>query len=69
MNIPENIEFLLQQRADLSSKLNSIDYRLSNWLDDNNIEVNKNDYKGGKEIYSHPYDSVDRIIEAIKKKE
>lgn len=69
MKIPENIEILIQERADLASRLNIVDYRLSNWLEDNGIILDSSDYKGGIEIFTNPYDSSDRVRQAIKDKE
>lgn len=37
MEIPKYIERLIQQRANLASRLNRADYQLSTWLEDREI--------------------------------
>lgn len=69
MKIPKYINKLLDRRARLAEDLNSVDCMITNWITDNNIDVEEYDYNTGVEMYANPYASADRIREAIKNKE
>lgn len=68
MMIPKTIEALINKRAILAEKLNSADYLLGQWLEKNGIEVEPCDIYGGCELYGNPWDSAERIKEAIENK-
>lgn len=68
MNIPKYIEKLIEKRAGLAILLNHTDYKLSEWLEKNGVEVEEYDICGGCEMYVNPWSSADRIKQAIKNK-
>lgn len=68
MKIPKYIQNLINKRAGLAAELNSADYKLSKWLDDHGIAVEDYDNYGGCEVFANPYDSAERIKQAIIKK-
>ena len=45
------------------------DSQLSAWIDKNEIPLLSEDYRGGVEMYSAPWASARRIIEAIEEKD
>ena len=65
MKIPKHIEKLIEKRARLAEELNSVDYELSNWLEDNDIQIGRDYYRGGIEIYSDPQGSASKVRRAI----
>lgn len=67
MKIPKYIEQKLNYRAKLAEKLIEIDYQLTEWIDNNGIKVEPYDYNKGTELYEAPYESINRIKEAIRK--
>lgn len=69
MRIPENIEELIDERERLAACLNSADYKLSEWLEKNNIDADMDDIHGGCEMYVNPGASANRIRQAILEKE
>lgn len=44
------------------------DYVVSDWLEKHGIEIDNSDYWSGAEALCNPWDSVERIVEAIAKK-
>lgn len=68
MKIPKYIENLLDRRAKIAYDLDDIDYKLTQWINKNEIDVDPADYCNGVEIYEAPYESVERIKEAIRNK-
>ena len=65
MEIPRKIEKLIERRTRLAVQLDNVCNELDEWLDTHNIEVENEDSHGGVEIYVNPYDSGERIKEAI----
>lgn len=68
MKIPKYIEKLIERRAGFAVLLNDADWKLAEWLERKGIEVEEFDIYGGCEIYRNPWDSADRIKQAIKDK-
>lgn len=69
MKIPKHIEKLCMRRAKLAEDLNSVDFKLSNWLEKHNIPVEEYDCRSGVEMYANPWASADRVLKAIADKE
>lgn len=69
MKIPKYIEALCYRRAKLAEDLNSVDIKLSEWLEKNNIPVEECDYRSGCEMYVNPDASAQRVLKAIQNKE
>ena len=65
MKIPKYIEYLITRRAKLAADLIDADMVLSQWLESNDIETECCDTRGGPEMLGNPYDSADRIRQAI----
>lgn len=68
MQIPKYIEKLIDKRAELSVFLNHADHKLGDWLERNCVKVEEYDIYGGCEMYVNPWNSADRIKQAIKDK-
>lgn len=68
MKIPKYIEALIKKRKKLASELISTDWKLSEWLEKNGVDVEEYDTRGGCEMYVNPRMSADRIIQAIENK-
>lgn len=68
MKIPKYIDELLDRRAKLAELLNTVDYKVTKWIDEHGIEVEDYDYATGVEMYANPYASADRIRKAIENK-
>lgn len=69
MKIPKYIQELVDRRCRLATDLLKVSYELDCWLDKNYIECEDCDTHTGVEIYMNPYDSRNRIIQAIIDKE
>lgn len=67
MKCPKYIDKIIDRRARLAVELNDADCRLAEWLEKNMVEVDDYDVYGGCEMYMNPYNSAERIREAIKK--
>ena len=67
MKIPKYIEKLIDRRASYADEITSIDIKLDRWLYENGIEVEEYDICGGAEEYVNPWDSAQRIKEAIER--
>ncbi len=68
MKIPKYIDKLINTRANLASQFCDADHRLSKWLIKNGIEVDSCDFQGGVESLVNPWDSAERVRQAIKNK-
>lgn len=68
MKIPKYIEKLIERRAELAVLLNYADHKLIGWLEKNGVEVKEYDICSGCEMYINPWDSANRIKQAIKDK-
>lgn len=68
MKIPKYIKKLCYRRAKLAEDLSYVDFKLSEWLEKNNILVETCDCRSGVEMYVNPYASAQRILNAIKNK-
>lgn len=69
MKCPEYIRVALEQRAKAAAVVMDKDYIVCDWLEKHNIEVEDYDIRTGCEMYVNPYDSMHRILEAIKEAE
>lgn len=68
MKIPKYIEKALIKRAKCAGAFVEADCVVSNFLDKHGIEIDNSDYWSGAEALCNPWDSVNRIAEAIAKK-
>lgn len=68
MKIPKYIEVLIEKREKLAAELISTDWKLSEWLEKNGVDVEECDTRGGCEMYVNPWDSAARIKRAIENK-
>lgn len=68
MKIPKYIEALIEKRKKLATELISTDWKLSEWLEKNGVDVEAYDIRGGCEMYVNPWASADRIKRAIENK-
>ena len=69
MKCPDYIRNALNKRATYADKVAILDGIVADWLEKNGIEVEFEDIHGGVEIYVNPYDSSQRILDAIEAKE
>lgn len=69
MKIPKYIENLIDRRAGLAVLLKHADHKLGEWLEKNGVNVEGYDIYGGCEMYVNPWNSADRIKQAIKDKQ
>ena len=69
MECPKYIQEALRKRAVYADKVAVLDGIISEWCEKNGIEVDYEDIHGGCEIYVNPYDSSQRVFDAIEKKE
>lgn len=68
MEIPKYIEKLINRRANLASQFLEVDNKLSKWIENNGIELDRAYYYGGVESLINPWDSARRVEQAIKDK-
>lgn len=68
MKIPREIENALKRRADAACKLMKADAIITDFIIENGIDAELYDYATGVEMYANPYDSADRIRQAIRRK-
>lgn len=68
MKIPREIENALKRRVNAAYKLMEADDLITNFIIENGIQVELYDYATGVEMYENPYDSADRIRQAIRRK-
>lgn len=68
MEIPKYIEKLINRRANLASQFREVDNKLSEWIENNGIGLDSEDYYGGVESLMNPWDSARRVEQAIKDK-
>ena len=69
MECPKYIQEALRKRAVYTDKVAVLDGIVSEWVEKNGIEVDYEDIHGGCEIYVNPYDSSQRVLDAIMAKE
>ena len=69
MECPKYIREALLRRANHASAFLDLDWKIAEWLEKNNIEVDFEDIHGGSESYVNPYESSKRILQAIEEKE
>lgn len=65
MKIPKHIDDALVKRRKAAIKLMNYDGIVTDFIEKNQIDVNSEDYSGGVEMYSNPYDSEKAIRQAI----
>lgn len=65
MKIPKYIDQALNLRTKSAVQLNKADTVIADFIIKNDIAVESYDYCSGVEMYANPYDSEDRIREAI----
>ena len=66
MKCPNYIRDLCYKRAKAASKFIDYDYKIYEWLEDHNVQVEDFDILTGCESIVNPYASSDRIIKAIE---
>lgn len=66
MNCPKYIKDLCCKRANAAAKFADYDYKIYEWLEEHNIQVEDFDILTGCESLVNPYASSDRIIKAIE---
>lgn len=69
MRVPKYIEEALNKRAKLADKFNHYDLIISQFIDNNGVEVEEYDYHGGCESIVNPYNSSARVYKAILNKD
>ena len=67
MKCPKYVSKLLDKRINSAFNLREADTKLVEWLEKNNIAVEEYDILGGCEMYVNPYNSAERIREAIER--
>lgn len=65
MKIPKYIDDALIKRRKAALKLMDYDGAVTDFIEKNQIDVNSEDYAGGVEMYSNPYDSEKAVRQAI----
>lgn len=65
MKIPKYIEQALDRRVKSAIRLNEADMVITDFIIKNDIVVESYDYATGVEMYANPYESANRIREAI----
>ncbi len=68
MKVPKYIEKALEQRAKAATKLIETDCVISDFIRENDIEAEYDDYQLSVGIFENPYESSERVKEAILKK-
>lgn len=66
MKCPNYIRDLCYKRAKAASRFIDYDYKIYEWLEDHNVQVEDFDILTGCESIVNPYASSDRIIKAIE---
>ena len=66
MKCPKYIKDLCYRRAKAASKFIDYDYKIYEWLEDHNVQVEDFDILTGCESIVNPYASSDSIIKAIE---
>lgn len=69
MRIPKYINKYLDRRAMHAAKFFDYGYEVDQWLKKNGIEIDSYDGCTGVESIVNPYESIERIREAIVNKE
>ena len=68
LKIPKYIEQALQKRVKAAVQLMDIDEIITDFINENNIDAEYEDFCGGCEMYINPYDSAERIRQSILNK-
>lgn len=68
MKVPKYIVTALEQRARAAVAFEKADQIVSEFIDKNKIEADSADYHHGAESLFAPWESVERVIEAINEK-
>ena len=66
MKCPNYIRDLCYKRAKAASRFMDYDYKIAEWLEEHNVQVEGYDIHTGCESIVNPYSSSDRIIKAIE---
>ena len=66
MKCPNYIKEMLFRRARHAGFFLDCDYKIAEFLERNHIEVDPDDILGGAESYVNPFDSSQRILNAIE---
>lgn len=69
MKIPNYVLDLIVKRQRYVEKALDAAYSLQEWLDKNEIQIEDEDSVGGYEMFSNPYESARRVMNAILEKE
>lgn len=69
MKCPKYIKDLCYKRAIVAAKFTSYDYKIYQWLEEHNIQVEDYDILTGCESIVNPFLSSERIIKAIEETE
>lgn len=71
MKLTKKMEALIDKRARLAAKLMSVGIEVDEMIESNGLEneIADYDWRTGFEMYCNPYDSAERIKEAIRNKE
>ena len=69
MKIPNYVLDLIIKRQRYAEKAMDTAVSLQDWLDKNEIEIEDEDSVGGYEMFSNPYASSCRVMNAILEKE
>lgn len=67
MRIPKEISAALKKRTKAANDLNEADRIVSDFILDNGIAVEEEDFLTGVEMYANPFASECRVREAIKR--
>ena len=68
MDCPKYIKEALRKRAECADKFTDYDLLIAKYLEKHQIDVENFDIHGGCESYVNPWDSSQRIYEAILEK-
>lgn len=66
MKCPNYIKKAIIKRAKLADQFFDLDCIISEWIDKQGIEVDCADVHGGCESMVNPYDSAQRLLDAIE---
>lgn len=69
MKIPKYVLDLIIKRQRYAEKTMDVAISLQEWLDKNEIQIEGEDSIGGYEMFSNPYASSCRVMNAILEKE
>lgn len=66
MKIPKRIKKALKKRTKAALQMKLLNMEIDNFIRDNNIPVDPEDYLNGSGIIETPFASVERIKQAIR---